>query len=444
MARGLLRGVAVRPRPRDPLARLEARAGDHGAGEVDAEREWRLRLDLVLTAGQQQIRERDADRVHVDQDVVRPGRRVGRLAHLEVLGTGEVDDLYGEHGRRGYRHRRNPSAGAEPSAGPPFGRRLFLVFEIEVDVADLAKVRFTTDAVWETTASIHAFVFLRHHLLHQRLRRLVPKRPDFDLDHLLLLARDPDWLPDVWAPPPSARPGHPLEQLDALRHTDLGRGRGRSRAARASWPRTRPRPGWSREEYLDHTAAALQGWWAAVLEPLWDRVDAIQRADIAHHQSALATGGLAATMPELHRGLSFGGGRLRVDLGEGQVPLKSCGQGIWFVPSVFRWPWVALDTRETVPHVVSYGARGAGRVWQQPGRGTPTGLPDLIGRSRALILESLDVPRSTTTLSQVHSASRSAPGDASTCRCWTTSGLLESRRDGQRVLYWRTTGRLWT
>jgi hypothetical protein len=41
------------------------------------------------------------------------------------------------------------------------------VFEIEVDVADLAKVRFTTDAVWETTASIHAFVFLRHHLVEE-------------------------------------------------------------------------------------------------------------------------------------------------------------------------------------------------------------------------------------------------------------------------------------
>ena len=259
--------------------------------------------------------------------------------------------------------------GTEPSAGRPFGLRLFLVFEIEVDVADLAKVRFTTDAVWETTASIHAFVFLRHHLLHQRLRRLVPKQPDFDLDHLLLLARDADWLPDVWAPPPSARPGHPLDQLDALRHTDLAVAEADLEQLRILAPDSaaaRMEP----QKYLDHTAAALQGWWAAVLEPMWDRVDAIQRADIAHHQSALATGGLAATMPELHRGLSFHGGRLRVDLGEGEVALKSCGQGIWFVPSVFRWPWVALDTRETVPHVVSYGARGAGRVWQQPGRGS--------------------------------------------------------------------------
>ena len=240
------------------------------------------------------------------------------------------------------------------------------MIEIEVDVADLAKVRFTTDAVWETTASIHAFVFLRHHLLHQKLRRLVPKRPDFDLEHLLTLARDADWLPDVWAPAPTARPGHPLEQLDALRHTDHAVAEADLAQLRVLAPDS-PAAGMSPQEYLDRTAEALQGWWAAVLEPLWDRVDAIQRADIAHHQTALATGGLAATMPQLHRGLSFEAGRLRVALGEGRSTLKSCGQGIWFMPSVFRWPWLALDTRETVPPVVSYGARGAGRVWQRAG-----------------------------------------------------------------------------
>ena len=330
----------------------------------------------------------------------------------------------------------DPSAEAEPSAGPPFGVRLFLVFEIEVDVADLAKVRFTTDAVWETSASIHAYVFLGHHLLHQRLRRLVPKRPDFDLDHLLTLARDPSWLPDVWAPAPSARPGQPLEQLDAVRRTDPAVAEADLEQLRILAPESaaaRMQP----QEYLDRTAEALQSWWVAVLEPLWDRVDAIQRADIAHHQSALASGGLAATMPELHRGLRFEDNHLRVDLGEGVVPLKSCGQGIWFVPSVFRWPWVALDTRASVPPVVSYGARGAGRVWQRPGRETPTGLPDLIGRSRALILESLDVPRSTTTVAQSLGLSLSTVSEH--LSVLAAAGLLESRRDGQRVLYWRTT-----
>jgi len=296
-----------------------------------------------------------------------------------------------------------------------------------VDVADLARVRFTTDAVWETTASIHTLAFPRHHLLHQRLRRLVPKRPDFDLDHLMTLAGNPCWLPDVWAPAPSMRPAHPLEQIDAIRHTDHA-------VAEADLAQLSLKM--EPQAYLDRTAEAMQGWWAAVLEPLWDRIDAIARADIAHHQATLAARGLTATLPELNRGLALDGQRLRVDLGEGKLSLASCGEGIWFLPSVFRWPWVAMDTRETVPPVVSYGARGAGRIWQQPGRGAPAGLPDLLGRSRALILESLDVPCSTTALARSLGLSISTVSEH--LSVLASAGLLESRRDGQRVLYWRT------
>ncbi len=308
------------------------------------------------------------------------------------------------------------------------------MIEIGVDVADLAKVRFTTDAVWETAASLHAVVFQRHHLLHQRLRRLVPKRPDFDLDHLFTLAGDAAWLPDVFAPAPTARPGHPLEQLEAVRRTDLAVAAADLEQLRHLAPESRA-AALSPQDYLDRTADALQGWWAEVLEPLWDRIEAIQRADIAHHQSALAADGLAAVMPALHRDLTFRDGLLRVDLRCTDATTSAAGRGIWLVPSVFRWPWVACDTRPGSA-VVSYGARGAGRVWQQPGRQAPAGLPDLIGRSRAMILESLDVPRSTTSLAQSSGLSISTASEHLTVMA--SSGLLQSRRDGQRVLYWRT------
>ena len=214
-----------------------------------------------------------------------------------------------------------------------------------------------TDAVWETTASIHAFVFLRHHLLHQKLRRLVPKRPDFDLEHLLTLARDADWLPDVWAPAPTARPGHPLDQLDALRHTDHSVAEADLEQLRVLAPDS-PAASMTPQEYLDRTAEALQGWWAAVLEPLWDRVDAIQRADIAHHQTALATGGLAATMPQLYRGLASrrpAPGRPRERASDPEVVRPGHLVHALGVPLAVAGP----DTRQTVPPVVSYGARGS-------------------------------------------------------------------------------------
>jgi DNA-binding transcriptional ArsR family regulator len=308
------------------------------------------------------------------------------------------------------------------------------VIEIEVDVADLARARFTTDAVWEAGASLAALVFPKNHLLHQRLRRLVPKQPEFDLEHLLTMVGNGAWLPDILAPTPSPRPAHPLQQIAALRDTDLAVLEADLAQLSTQAPSSRAaRMG--PEEYAEATVAALTGWWLGVLEPLWERVDAIQRADIGHHQAVLGAKGLAATMPVLHRDLSFDGRHLRVDLAETDAVTSAAGRGVWFVPSVFRWPWVACDIREGSA-VVSYGARGSGRVWHHPGREAPHGLADLIGRTRASILQRLDVPLSTTALSRMLGLSLSTVSEH--LSVMTSSGLLQSRRDGQRVLYWRT------
>ena len=51
-----------------------------------------------------------------------------------------------------------------------------------------------------------------------------------------------------------------------------------------------------REEYADRLADALTAYWSAVLAPLWDRITAIQDADIAHHTQAVAGEGLAAAL----------------------------------------------------------------------------------------------------------------------------------------------------
>jgi len=308
------------------------------------------------------------------------------------------------------------------------------VIEIDVDVADLAQVRFTTDAVWETAASLHAVVFSKHHLLHQRIRRLVPKQPDFDLDHLLTMVGDGAWLPDILAPTPSQRPAQPLQQIAALRETDPAVVDADLALLRVHAPGSRTAR-MCPEEYVETTVTALTAWWLTVLQPLWDRVDAIVRADIAHHQAVVGAEGLAAAMPVLHHDLSFDGHHLRVDLARTEASTRAAGAGVWLVPSVFRWPWVACDIREGST-VVSYGARGSGRVWNQPGREAQQGLGDLIGRTRATILERLDVPYSTTALSRMLGLSLSTVSEHLTVM--TASGLLQSRRDGQRVLYWRT------
>jgi len=99
----LLGGAAVQVDARDPLADLEgarlrrARVEDD-AGEVDAEGEGRLGLELVFPTTQQQVGEGDAGAVHLDQHVVRAGDGLGDLTDLDVGGTGERDDLGCAHG----------------------------------------------------------------------------------------------------------------------------------------------------------------------------------------------------------------------------------------------------------------------------------------------------------------------------------------------------------
>ena len=60
----------------------------------------------------------------------------------------------------------------------------------------------------------------------------------------------------------------------------------------------------SPDEYLETTARALAGYWRSVLQPLWDRIQAIAEADIAHHRQRLASEGLHTVIPELHDELS--------------------------------------------------------------------------------------------------------------------------------------------
>ena len=134
--------------------------------------------------------------MHLDEHVVRARRGLGDLAQLEVLGTGGLDDLDCTHGRRGYRTastrsgnlRHGPYLLLEPPSG-----EMSPVIEIEVDVADLAQVRFTTDAAWVTTAASMRPSSGAPPAPPARAR-LVPKRPDSTL-HLLTLAPTPTCSP---------------------------------------------------------------------------------------------------------------------------------------------------------------------------------------------------------------------------------------------------------
>ena len=234
-------------------------------------------------------------------------------------------------------------------------------------------------------------------------------------------------------PAPNARPGHPLEQLELLRNTDPAVAAADLEQLRALHPESAAAR-ISPQQYAVRTAEALAGL-----------VDRRPRAALGPHRRHPARrhrttrrcwppAGWPRRCP-CCTATSPSPSQLRRRPRDGQVAAAARGQGLWFLPSVFRWPWVALDTRDGAA-VVSYGARGSGRVWQRPGRETPAGAarPDRAhpradprAARRALLHDraGASLGLSISTVSE-HLTVMAA------------SGLLQSRRDGQRVLYWRT------
>jgi DNA-binding transcriptional ArsR family regulator len=284
--------------------------------------------------------------------------------------------------------------------------------------------------VWEAFSSIRAITHPRSHLLHARLGNLLPARPGFDLGFLLDLAGPPKWVPDTLGPVPRGSIHRPIEQYEALRETDLD-----LVAADLCWlgelAPSSVRPDMQPEEFLERLTTALIGYHRAVLAPLWDRIIAITEADIAHRRASMLEHGLGVAIDDLHEKLSYANAEIRVDMAEHRIDVEATGSGVWFVPSVFIWPWVSVEF-ETAQPVVSYAARGAGLVWERP-RDNGLSLSSLIGRSRAAILEHLVVPRTTTWLADTLDL---APATVSGhLAVMSASGLLHSRKSGRHVLY---------
>jgi hypothetical protein len=105
--RDQVRPAAVRKAAGDPVTDSEIRPlrhRGHRAGQVHAELEGQLGLELVLTPAQQQVGPGDPDRAHLDEDLALPGGRLVDLHHLDSGRTIEPDDLHRTHGallRRG-------------------------------------------------------------------------------------------------------------------------------------------------------------------------------------------------------------------------------------------------------------------------------------------------------------------------------------------------------
>lgn len=309
------------------------------------------------------------------------------------------------------------------------------VVDLLLDTSDVVAIRFAPDAVWETVASLIVLAHPERHPLH---RPLLTKVQDPGWDHQLLLSllSDDVWYPDLLAPLPERRSDEPRTALAALADSDTRRERAETdletlrelRPGERRWRRTTP------AQLLEETAAALVAYWSAVLAPLWERVCEITSADLAFRSQTLAADGIAVTLTGLHERMTYGDDRLRLTMPGLHEHRAVGGAGVRFVPSVFRFPCLSAHLAGAPP-VISYAARGAGRLWEAGAPETP-GLDPLLGRSRVAILTGLEAPSTTTRLARLLRLSAGTVNEHLTTM--RDAGLLTSSRRGREVLYERT------
>jgi DNA-binding transcriptional ArsR family regulator len=282
---------------------------------------------------------------------------------------------------------------------------------------NLLAVRFATSPIWEAV--------------------LATRRRGGDGLRTLLAVNPPSgYTPDFLTPPPDAPAPRFASQLAAVRRTplehvaaELARCRSTSDDP-AEVDRLLADPEAARAEL----AVAIEYAWQTLVAPTWPRLRALLSADVAYRSRQLVEHGLRRVVEELHQGVRWDGATILVDArSEDAVDVDE--RGIVLMPSASIWPSVAVVTDPPWQPTLVYPARGVGRLHEAaPDAGDA--LARLLGRTRATILASLDVPASTTSLAA--RLDLSASGTSRHLTALRDAGLLESARHGHEVRYART------
>jgi DNA-binding transcriptional ArsR family regulator len=331
--------------------------------------------------------------------------------------------------------RRTSTAECPASLGRPCGCTKGSYLDLGINAGDLGAVRFAAHPVWETVASLCVLSHPHQHRLHGRLCERVSD-PRYDLGLLVDLVASDLWFPVLLCPQPPGHGQSPEDALAAVAGTSTDLARRDLDTLRQLAPANRRWRETTAEQLVDDTSTALLGYWRHVLAPLWERITEITEADLARRSREVTSSGLAGALDNLHEDVSFHGGHVRIRLPGHHRRLTTAGAGLWFIPTVFRWPRVVVEIDTPMP-LVGYPALGAGRLWESCPVLPESGLHEILGHSRAEILCRLGTASTTTRLARRLGLS---PATVSAhLAAMTRAGLLQATRRGREVFYGRTT-----
>lgn len=308
---------------------------------------------------------------------------------------------------------------------------------LEFGPADLLRCRFAVSPLWETAAAVRCLLYPHTHTAQLPWIRAQPPLSSLKLGALRAMLPERGYVPDFLTPPPAQRSPAINSELDRVRATSPGRVRAemrRAAGAHASAPAIR--------RLLDDPAQAaselagtLHRCWDTLLRPHWPRVHDILEGDIAYRSRRLTDGGTQALLSGLHATLDWADGCIRID-SPSRERRDLAGHGILLMPSVFNWPAVSVYTDPPWQPTLIYPARGVAATWLST-LPHPAALAELIGRTRASILQLLTEPTSTARIAR--KAGISPPTASAHLHTMLATGLITRNRVGREVRYRRTT-----
>jgi DNA-binding transcriptional ArsR family regulator len=315
---------------------------------------------------------------------------------------------------------------------------------LELGLADLAGTRFAASPLSETVKAVL--------LLGSPGRAPALNRPWLDWARAQL-ARAPLRMPQTWPllnngldfypefllPAPAGQRPSIEDELARLRATpdDAVRASLRRVFADGPWPPSATELDEDPPGTLLTIAAELGAFHQRLIAPHWERIRTVLDADIAYRAGQLAGGGARALFAGLHPELTWSDGLLTIDDGNKEVLRARLGPGgIVLMPSVFNWPLVSTGLATSSQTGLTYPARGVATVWralseQRTSQLAPTA--ELIGVTRARLLDTLRSPASTSALARQFAVT---PGAVSQhLAALYRGGLLTRQRTGREVLY---------
>jgi DNA-binding transcriptional ArsR family regulator len=312
------------------------------------------------------------------------------------------------------------------------------MLRFEVGGEDLLRSRFALSPLFELDGLLRRLAGLsQHRLPGPWLTRVTPPYRRLRQDPAFRAAmalHTPGRGAAFTAPPPQGLTQTVDDDLTAVRATPLPQ-------ARAEIDGLKPVADDEAQAVLDapdvvqRLADALELAWHELLAPDWLQLRAICERDVVHRAGLLGRGGWLAALDGLHARVRWRDQGIDVLRSTGDRTIDLKGEGLLFVPSVFVWPGVAVHYEDPWPKALVYPARGVAALWETTVP-DPGALAELLGRTRAQLLTTLDTPASTTQLARSLGLAVGAVGDHLTVL--RKARLLDRVRTGRSVLYHRT------